>query len=223
VRYCDRRRVTMHLELVLPLLVAAASTGCPSHVARVADCTIGEVGYQNGEVNPQNGCQVCLGATSPSSWSVSHDGTPCDAGQCSLGLCASPTCQIDGGTYTAGQGNSSNDCYRCEPSQTAFAWTRMPDKTLCRDAGTTACGTINVVGGGQDFRCVCSLIGSQCADGRFICCGDAMCGDAGQCCYTGYGVLDTCNADYLCCTGRCCPPSGSGQQYCMLPDGGCVP
>ncbi|HRE91964.1 MAG TPA: FG-GAP-like repeat-containing protein [Myxococcota bacterium] len=83
----------------------------PSDIAEPPDpevtptgCTINGTPYMSGDIEPNNPCRSCDLAT-PNAWTAAEDGTPCNAGRCTAGVCvraprvdgASPTCAANRG------------------------------------------------------------------------------------------------------------------------------
>jgi len=72
-------------------------------------CAIGEQCYNEGETNPDNGCEVCRPSVSQIAWTLSDEGTTCDDGQwcttddvCFSGLCIGSARDCDDGQYCNG-------------------------------------------------------------------------------------------------------------------------
>jgi hypothetical protein len=104
-------------------------------------CTIDDVVYAYGTLNPQNECKHCDGGVNATAWSpadgavcgevrdrVCCGGTCCGAdeccgpaGVCQVGSCA-PVCTIDGVDYPDGTVNPANPCEYCEAVNHPTAW-----------------------------------------------------------------------------------------------------
>jgi hypothetical protein len=206
------------------------------------DCTIDGAGYNTGDLNPENGCEVCEPGLAEDAWSPvlrgacgeagdRHccDGVCCEPGECCSGnlVCEECACTIDETGYAAGAFNPGNVCQYCDPESSADAWSPYPGGR-CGDDGSRAC---------CDGEC-CDA--GQCCDQETLFCGACACtieeagynaGDpnpvnACEVCdperssETWSGESDIpCgeNGDRWCCDGACCPDDqccGPGTQTC---------
>jgi hypothetical protein len=157
----------------------AAGLCCTLGVCGPCGCQIGDQSYGEGTVNPENPCQHCDPVLDQANWSPVADDTSCGLIQvccngeccgpnesCGLGgICEPPTavCTIGGVSYPAGAENPLNSCEVCDPSESTFEWSPVPDNTIC--------------GENEDQRCcagICCQRGRCCHEGH---CDPEFCGD----------------------------------------------
>lgn len=120
-------------------------------------CVIGGTTYTNGAANPDNTCQVCKPATSPSAWLNADEGTSCGSGQyCNSGTCKAG-CFIAGTYYANGAANPTNACQTCQTTFATTAWTAS--------ANGASCGTGQVCSGGT-CQSGCWIDGALVASGN---------------------------------------------------------
>jgi len=130
-------------------------SGSPSGGAGVAGttsipttCTISNVAYKDGTINPSNSCVSCQPAKSAIAWSPVTEGTPCGTTAdrvCHTGACVAG-CGVDAAYYAAGAANPANPCQTCQPSQSNTAWSNVPTATCVQavDAGGShTCALVN--------------------------------------------------------------------------------
>jgi hypothetical protein len=123
---------------------------CATGGASVCDgCDIDGRFYPIAMVNPANECEFCAPRFSTTAWSPrdnhatcgdGHERNCCDGICCAAGLCCTAPsvggvcepcgCDIDGGSYVAGQINPANWCQVCDPERSTTAWS-ISDVTFC--------------------------------------------------------------------------------------------
>ncbi|HEY3450527.1 MAG TPA: hypothetical protein VGK67_29495 [Myxococcales bacterium] len=98
----------------------------------VAGCNIGGKVRLDGQVNPENPCEVCLAATSTTAWSPAADGKSCAQGKvCQANTCKDG-CWIDGAFVAPSAVSPDDECQACLPAQTATAYSRN-DGAACSE------------------------------------------------------------------------------------------
>ncbi|HEY7031957.1 MAG TPA: hypothetical protein VH482_11540, partial [Thermomicrobiales bacterium] len=123
---------------------------CATGGSTVCDgCDIDGRFYPTAKINPANQCEFCSPFKSKTSWSPTDNHVPCGANLernccngvcCAAGLCCTGTsvggtcqpcaCEIDGGSYVAGQINPANWCQTCDPTRSTTSWS-ISDATFC--------------------------------------------------------------------------------------------
>ena len=80
------------------------------------ECTIGGATYQDGAINPNNGCLVCDLSQSSSGWSLASDGVSCDDGEYCNGAdtCQSGSC-VHGGDPCESDEVCNEEDDSCDP------------------------------------------------------------------------------------------------------------
>ena len=97
-------------------LDACNGTGNCSHYLQSGLCLIGGQCYKNGDVNPNNPCQVCDTTKGTTSWSARPDLTSCTGGKCVDGSCclgciSGKNCQAGSSDSFCGVGGvACNNC-----------------------------------------------------------------------------------------------------------------
>lgn len=121
---------------------------CLNGVCTPTVCLIGGTIRADGEVNPDNSCEVCeVTLDSWTEWTplangascgpdlVCCGGACCAAGECcgEDGTCEScgPHCEIEGTDYADGVSNPTHDCQVCDPDRSEIAWSPVDDLTAC--------------------------------------------------------------------------------------------
>jgi hypothetical protein len=105
-------------------------------------CTIDGICYEDGAINPRNGCQICDEASSRTGWTnrdgagpmVCDDGADCTTDRCVSGACSNQlddnTCLIEGTCYTDGAPDTSG-CRFCDAAVSTGTWSFEPLNTSC--------------------------------------------------------------------------------------------
>ena len=173
----------------------------------VAGCTIDGRTWLDGDVNPDDACQVCSTSSARSAWSLRADGTSCGGGEvCRAGTCAAK-CFIDGVIVDAAAANPVNPCEVCNPMMTTGAWSARSDGS--------ACGAGQVCAGG-----VCA---SQCfLDAALVDAGTVNASNPCEICEPSSATTEwslradgtACGSGQLCLQGQC-------EAKCII-DGGAI-
>ncbi len=88
-------------------------------------CYISGTFYAAATVNPGNGCQSCVPATSTTTWTNAANSTTCGNGQiCNSGACGTQ-CDIGGTVYGSAVVNPVNACQSCQPGTSTSAWSNL--------------------------------------------------------------------------------------------------
>lgn len=225
------------LRAVLVLMLGWLAACTPSVVPTCEGCSVGEVCYAAGVVNPDNPCERCSPDVDSDGWTPA-DGAICDDGlfcngadTCLAGACAehvgSPCgdgltcdeaasqctvacagCEVDGACWAQLQANPDNACQHCDTRVATDAWTTLGDGASCDDG--SYCNGLDTCASG-----VCTHDGDPCLLGT--CWEDG----GGQCCSA---LADpTCNKAEQVVTADSCGHQLSVVRDCDLcDDGHCV-
>jgi hypothetical protein len=121
-------------------------------------------------VNPTNKCEWCAPFFSTTEWTIQDNHVPCGDNDernccngmcCAAGLCCTGTsvggtcqpcgCEINGGSYVAGQINPANWCQICDPARSRTSWSVSDTQQFCAaDFSRDCCNG------------VCCLVGTCC-------------------------------------------------------------
>jgi hypothetical protein len=135
---------------------------CTDGACGPCGCTIKGKSFADGDVNPDNECEVCDPATSTTDWSppkeptrcATNEGTCCGkdccfaqccpgglccAGAAICGECGGDECTIAGATFPEGALNPTSTCEMCNPFISTVAWTQRRDDELCGGDGKQFC------------------------------------------------------------------------------------
>jgi hypothetical protein len=117
--------------------ILAAGTSCATGMicasgSCAADCDIGGTVVVGNTVSSTNPCQICLPASSTSSWSDMPDALACGGTNdlCASGRCVFG-CDIGGSAVDAGTSQAGDPCESCEPSQSSTGWTAAAEGVTC--------------------------------------------------------------------------------------------
>ena len=136
-------------------------------------CAIDGACYNQGDLNPNNPCQVCAPADQQDDWGnvalatacddglACTSGTACDgAGEC-VGTIAAGTCAINGVCYNDAEANPNDSCEVCSAMVDQDNWSPVAAGTACDDGLT--CTANDMCDGGGD--CEGTLAADQCLIG----------------------------------------------------------
>jgi hypothetical protein len=166
-----------------------------------AGCTIDGICYADGSPNPQNSCEICSVATTPSAFTLAADGTSCDNGVfcdgtdlCQAGLCTAPDANpCDDGVACNGNEVCKEETNNCGPGQTTCG-----DGLYCvvaTDSCDITCSGCVVDGicyanGSKNPANVCEVCVTDASRTAFTALGDGVACDNGTFC----DGTDTCQA-----------------------------
>jgi hypothetical protein len=169
---------------------------CVDEACTPCECQIDGQSFAEGDVNPENECEVCDPSVSTTDWSppsgpkrcATNEGLCCGreccftrccvdvccAGSAVCGECGGDECTIGGTTFPEGAVNLANTCETCNPFFSTLTWTALPDDELCGLVGTQFCcdGECCELGACCNNDGVCEI------EGNFIC--EDRCGIDGQ-------------------------------------------
>jgi hypothetical protein len=151
---------------------------CALGTCQPCGCRIEGQSFAEGQVNPDNECEVCDPAVSTTDWSPHSEPTRCafNEGRCCgreccfaqccpegaccassavCGECGGDECTIDGVTFPSGAVNPASACETCNPFFSTVTWTVQPDDEFCGPDGTQFC-----------CNGVCCVQGACCNDDR---------------------------------------------------------
>jgi hypothetical protein len=177
--------------------VCCAGTCCPTGECCVdeactpCECQIDGESFAEGQVNPENECEVCDPAVSTTDWSAPSEPTRCatNEGLCcgreccftqccgdelccassaACGECGGDECTIGGATFPEGAVNLANTCETCDPFFSTITWTVLPDDELCGPGGTEFCcdGVCCVPGACCNNDGICEIEGNSICEDR---------------------------------------------------------
>ena len=152
-------------------------------------CLIGGACFRDGEQNPQNECEVCMRTRVPDAWTADAGRICDDRDACTL----NETCTADG-TCAGGSARVCNDAEICTDDRCdrSLGCVFTPNTAGCDDG--LWCNGPDECSGGK-----CAHTPPQCS----AFCDEAIgacCGNIGQPCCDGSGVLDT--SVMACCNRR---------------------
>ena len=169
-------------------------------------CSIDAACYNQGDLNPNNPCEMCDPAADQEDWSNVDLGTACDdglactsggscdgGGEC-VGVIAVDTCAIDGVCYNDGDADPNISCRLCDSDIQQNQWSAADVGTACDDGYVC---TVNDVCDGTG-----NCAGEIAADACLI---------RGQC-----YVADEVNPNRLC---TYCEPTQDNDDWSFLPAG----
>lgn len=170
-------------------------------------CTINDVCYGDGQVNPANVCQICNIENSSTAWS--DNDVPCDDGTFCNGpdTCSEQTCKVhsgnpcpDDGLWCTGAESCNDDTDSCESDYS-------DSNPRCADDGAWCNGHEYCDDDLDECKSVYPGM-TRCADDGFFCTGDENCNEANDICtHTGnpcsdpYSCDDSADGCVLTCTG----------------------
>jgi hypothetical protein len=185
-------------------------------------CRIGGRDYNEGEIDPDNGCQECDPNADANDWSPRPNNETCGGstgptnGVCCQGVCHENDpdscclsdgtygrciCAIDGEEHQPAAINPANECEVCHPFDNRSGWTAIGDGGAC----------------GDDFDRVCC--GGICCPPGWCCGPDGLCN---RCeCESASGAAVRAfqtGSCAICCNGLCC-----GPDECCTAAGVCEP
>lgn len=156
----------------------------------------------------------------PVDWCVDvdcDDQLECTDDTCKDGVCTSDLvddcCLIDGKHYAAGDPVSKYSCHGCQPQQDQFAWSHLPDGTLCGSSEDPS---------EWDYQ---ECHDGLCCNPYAVLCWDAMCNCSGlpmygncetECAMVGFDAAAHC---LMLCGGDCC----NEDSDCLPDKPSCVP
>lgn len=180
------------------------SASCVQTRCTAPGCSIAGQLFAQGQVNPNNPCEVCDTARSTDAWSLQQVGTVCDdtadcttmtrcddVGQC-VGLIDAGLCYIENQCWVDTEANPNNQNQFCSAAADQSAWTAAS----CSD------GVIN----GDELAPDC---GGSCPA-----CSGSMdtCGKVADCTQQGWGYRACCSPGGFCGVGSLYKCSGSGYN-----------
>ena len=201
-------------------------------------CTIGGTPYVSDATNPNNTCQVCKPASSPSAWSNADEGKTCGTGQyCNAGTCK-PGCFISGTFYASAAANPSNACQTCQTAYATTSWTVSANGVTCGTGQVCSGGTCQsgcwisgalVNSGTANSSNPCKMCkpssstsdwsnsdnGTNCGTGQI--CGNGTCQSG---CYVG-GTLYGSGAVNPASACQTCQPSNNTLAFSQIPASDC--
>ena len=173
-------------------------------------CKIAGKCYSESQANPENPCQECSAATSPTDWTNLIDGAACGMGSCggltftSAKTCLAGQCTGGGGTKNC---DDANACTTDTCTSSGCGNALQGGWCLIAGMGCVANGQANVGNGCQVCTSAMNTIGwTPLAEG-------ASCGTGGNVCRQG---VCNCTPD---CTGRQCGDDGCGGSCGACDDG----
>lgn len=148
-----------------------------AHTVALDHCVADGHCRDNGEVNPEQACEVCDPEASDSSWSLSPEGTACGQAACSAGI-LTPPAACDGAGECAAATTESCPSERCADAFTCLgpcdADADCPPAAFCHEG---ACRNDRSLGASCNHPGQC--LSDDCADG--VCC-ERACDDLCEAC-----------------------------------------
>lgn len=172
-------------------------SGICSHEQVADTCQIDGACYADGQVNPDDGCQLCDPSKTVSAWSTRScaDSLTCTVNRCVAGSCdfsqiQNGFCLIGGTCYATGTSRPADECWECTASSSQTDWTVQDGKACTQGGNSGRCDS-------SGSCCIGCLGGGTCEAGDT----DDACGVAGQVCdnCTAYHPSRSCNST----TGQC--------------------